>query len=264
MDEKKRKWIIGILAILLAVSLCILAGVLFYRVISSHPTDSVVVPDNIITPDAEAESSAGEDASSVPEETAQPAKKPHKGSGGGQSIPVLRLYSRHTEENAVFQVENLFPGDRETRSYCVQVSYEDGITMKFRAAIRPGYEKLAEALKCKITLTTTGQVLYDGLMRDMPTSLDHPLRAAGAVTENISYEITVSMDTSVGNEYQNQTLIADFHWWVDDEGMLTSPPRTGDQASLLLWLCLGLISLLTVFLLLWARRKEKQRNGNER
>jgi hypothetical protein len=52
-------------------------------------------------------------------------------------------------------------------------------------------------------------------MKDMPTALRQIIVTDdGTATGGLYYKITVSMDTSVGNEYQNQYLRADFRWWI--------------------------------------------------
>ena len=88
---------------------------------------------------------------------------------------TVELYNKQPEENTPFQVGNMFPGDSETKYFRARVSYHDKITVHYKAAIRPGYEKLAEVLKVRVKLLSTGETMYDGLMRDMPESLTHKL-----------------------------------------------------------------------------------------
>ena len=66
-----------------------------------------------------------------------------------------------------------------------------------------------------------------------------------------------SLDTSVGNEYQAARLVADFEWYVEDEGGLT-PPQTGDTTNLTLWITLAASSLLLILLLLLTRRRKEE------
>lgn len=60
----------------------------------------------------------------------------------------------------------MFPGDAETQNDCVQVDHKGDVTVHFRAEVRPGYEKLAEVLKLRVSVG--GSVLYDGLMAETP------------------------------------------------------------------------------------------------
>ena len=155
----------------------------------------------------------------------------------------------------------MFPGDSETKYYCVRVSHKGDVVLRFRADVRPGYEKLAEVLCCRITLPENSGVLYDGLMRDMPESLNHALNTDKGTASEVYYEITAYLDTSVGNEYMNKDLIADFRWWVEETGNLDSP-QTGDSFNLYLWMCIAVGSLF-LLILLWKKRK-KEDAANER
>lgn len=131
---------------------------------------------------------------------------------------VLSLYKNKPEDNIQFNVVNMFPGDYITQDYNVRVSYNGSINVYFTADIRSGYEKLAEVLKCKVVMPDKNKILYDGPMKDMP-DLEHSISAVNT-TEDLKYEISVYLDTSVGNDYQDKQLIADFRWWAytADEG----------------------------------------------
>lgn len=126
----------------------------------------------------------------------------------------LTIYRNHPDDSTPFSVKNMFPGDVETKDYFLAVSYRGSITVHFHADIRPGYEKLAEVLKCKVVLLNNEEILYDGLMRDMPASIEHELVSSGKTTDELTYEITTYLETSVGNEYMAKELVADFCWWA--------------------------------------------------
>ena len=168
----------------------------------------------------------------------------------------ISLYANHPEDNQPFQAGNLFPGDTESKRYCVRVSHSSDVTVYFHADVRPGYEKLAEVLQCRVVLLTTGETLYEGLMRDMPSSLTHSVKANQETESELYYEITAYLDTSVGNEYQNRDLVADFRWWVEDTGSLI-PPHTGDSFPMALYIGLALSSLI-ILVLLWKRGRKEE------
>lgn len=133
---------------------------------------------------------------------------------------VLSLYKNKPSDNIPFSVSNMFPGDREKNDYCVRVSYNGTITVYFTADVRPDseYKKLAEVLMCRVVMVNDGgadTILYDNLMRDMP-DVPHVISGVNA-TEDLKYEIEVYLNTSVGNDYQNKELVADFKWWADTE-----------------------------------------------
>lgn len=176
---------------------------------------------------------------------------------GARENTVLRLYRGQPGDNEAFACSNLLPGDAETKYFRVQVSHKAAITVHYHADIRPGYEKLAEVLKVRIVLLTTGHTLYDGLMRDMPKQLSSPLSGSG--TDELHYEITAYLDTSVGNDYQNKDLIADFRWWVEETGNLG--PKTGDSSGILLWIAAAAVSgAVCIFLIISHKRKEGKQN----
>lgn len=126
----------------------------------------------------------------------------------------MRLNTPDESGNTAFAVENMFPGDAETKDFTVKVNHKEPITLYYHADIRPGYEKLAEVMMVKIELPEKSNTLYDGLMRDMPSALEHQLAAD---EKEVIYRITAYLDTSVGNDYQFQSLIADFRWWYEEE-----------------------------------------------
>ena len=175
---------------------------------------------------------------------------------------TIELYNKQPEENTAFTVGNMFPGDSETKYFRVRVSYHDKITVHYKATVRPGYEKLAEVLKVRVKLLTTGETMYDGGIADMPESLTHKLASKKSTTDELYYEITAYLDTSVGNDYQNKDLIADFKWWVEETGNLDDSPQTGDTSNILLWAVLAACSgSMMILLLVVRRRKEENSNG---
>ena len=263
--KSKIKIVIIILLILLAVSLLLLAGTLIYNHFTETRPVSVTVPDNIITPDGKETSSltsdsgesdtTDENSNISTSETSTSSTSTTNQSTANIIATALSLHNRNSNDNTPFQVGNMFPGDSETKYYCVRVSHKGDVILRFHADILPGYEQLAEVLCFRITLPESGEVLYDGLMQDMPKSLNHALNTDKSTTSQVYYEITAYLDTSVGNEYMNKDLIADFRWWVEETGNLDSP-QTGDSFNLYLWLCIAAGSLF-LLILLWKKRKKE-------
>ena len=228
MEQKKKiKIIIIVLAILLGLSLLALGGTLIYNKIANTTPATVTVPDNLITPDEDTtKPDSSESNSQAPDssETQTPSSSADTSSSAVQptqsttaeakKAATIELYNKQPEENTPFQVGNMFPGDSETKYFRVRVSYHDTITVHYKATVRPGYEKLAEVLKVRVELLSTGETMYDGGIADMPESLTHKLASKKSTTDELHYEITAYLDTSVGNDYQNKDLIADFKWWV--------------------------------------------------
>ena len=281
MEQKKKiKVIIIVLAILLGVSLLALGGTIAYNRLAKSEPAVVTVPDNLITPEDDTTETDGSETDSTgnADKTAEPEKQSSdstkkddasetsgtdKTTADTKKAATIELYNKQPEDNTPFNVGNMFPGDSETKYFRVQVSYCDKVTVHYKAAVREGYEKLAEVLKVKVKLLTTGETMYDGLMKDMPDSVTYKLASAKSTTDELYYEITAYLDTSVGNEYQNKDLIADFSWWVEETGNLEPSPKTGDNANILLWICLAAVSGSVMIFLLFARRRREEEETND-
>lgn len=283
MEQKKKiKIIIIVLACLLGLSLLALCGTLIYNKIANTASATVTVPDNLITPDEDT-SNPDNSESQAPDSSESNSQAPNRSdtqaprsSADASSSAVtptqnttaevkkaatIELYNKQPEENTAFAVGNMFPGDSETKYFRVRVSYHDKITVHYKATVRPGYERLAEVLKVRVNLLSTGETMYDGLMWDMPESLTHKLASPKTTTDELYYEITAYLDTSVGNDYQNKDLIADFKWWVEETGNLDDPTITGDTSSIVLWAMLAACSgSMIILLLITRRRKEDKKN----
>ena len=256
---KKLRIVIIVLAALLAVSLAALA-VTVIRASAHGDSATVSIPGNITSGSAHAETAAYRTSTKPDGSRTQNAVSL---SASGQARRVtLSLYRKQPEDNTPFNVVNMLPGDAVTQNYNVRVSHSGDVTVRFRAIIRPGYEKLAEVLMLRVRLLTTGETLYDGLMRDMPRSVNHKLTASGSTTSDLEYELTAYLDTSVGNEYQNQELIADFHWWVEgkEQSHLDSP-KTGDDSRIVIFAVAAVAASIAVIILPVWRRREARRHG---
>lgn len=275
-SEQKHKKIILILLILIACSLVALAGVqLGKKYVIEKDSSAVVITDNIITHEEDVTTNQKDYDESDAEYTATETNGESEQQMSVDSnaviyanssndtdanveenyATVLSLKKRHADDNVPFFVTNMFPGDVETNYYCVNVSYKDSVTVHFKADIQPGYDKLAEVLKIRVYLISTNEILYDGLMRDMPESLKHKLSSSGETSEDLYYEITAYLETSVGNVYMQKALKADFKWWVEEMGNLVSP-ETGDNSNTTLWTGVVLLSLGMIVLLLKRQKKE--------
>lgn len=258
MEQKKKvKISIVILAILLGLSLLALGGTVIYNKMANATPATVTVPDNRITPDEDATKPDDSDTENPSGSAVTPTQST---TDEAKKAATIELYNKQPEENTPFAVGNMFPGDVETKYFRVRVSYHDKITVHYNATVRPGYEKLAEVLKVRVNLLSTGEMLYDGLMRDMPESLTHKLASKKATTDELYYEITAYLDTSEGNDYQNKDLIADFKWWVEETGNLDSP-KTGETVTALLGISLAAAAGLVLLLLVARKRKEDNENG---
>lgn len=140
---------------------------------------------------------------------------------------TVSLHSRNPKENVAFQLINMFPGDNTTQYYKLRVSYTGTITLNFQASARYDGEKLSEVLQIKVQQADTEELLYEGMIADMPILKQELSTESKSLTEELIYEITVGLSTSVGNEYQNKSLIADLSWWAEGDDI----PEGGDDPT---------------------------------
>ena len=192
----------------------------------------------------------------------------------GESIiaQAISLYDKNPKENIPFQMTNMFPGDSKTQYYRVSVSYTDTITVSFQAIVKEGKEGLGKALSAKVKLLNTDEVLYEGIIADMPR-LDYTLTTkAKAQTQELCYEIILSLATDVTNEYQNCNMTADLSWWAEgsgseeesaapseeegdkSEGGSLVAPDTGDDSHFTMWLVMSVVIVVALLVMIRYRR----------
>lgn len=292
MDTKKKiKIAIAVLSILLAISVVAVAVRFVYDYVTATNPIAELVPDNIIENDADLSDTdlesdndlEGDDSDSEEEsdnsgenvtgesvegeapgasEADDPSEViPTDEENAEEEAEVLYLYDRNPGDNTPFNVTNMFPGDIETKYFLVRVVHKGDIILRFHAEVRPGYEKLAEVLKCRVVLPESGDILYDGLMRDMPESLNVDLQTDSEITSEAYYEITAYLETSVGNEYMQTELVADFTWWVEETDNL-GPAHTSDGLEYTVWIIVAAASLIIIIIL--AARLRKGESFDER
>lgn len=176
----------------------------------------------------------------------------------------IMLSKRNEEDNVPFRAENMFPGDRIEKEFCVNVSCGEEVTVCFGIELDDENQKLAQVLGCRVALSNHGEVLYDGLMTKIPERLEYPFTVV-PIAEELVYQITVYLDTSVGNEYQNASLSTKFCWWIEENNSAqeTSEDNTtggigeetdketpsvdsGDHASTFKWITIMVVATLLV------------------
>ena len=280
--HNRLKTTIIVLAVLLAVNIICLAGLWIWRQKDISGKDEI--SPNIITPEAEDTAQIPPDQKSIqqtdaaePERQTEPAadtggsaeetvkatvsgREQGRPSAGSREKSEIVLCKNHPDTNIPFSVDGMMPGDTITKEYCVEVSHDGAVEVDFDIHVQPD-EKLGEVLKCSVKRMPESRVLYEGLLRDMP-------RKAETVSEDeknsrLVYEITAFLDTSVGNEYQNQNLKADFIWSVPDPENLI-PPQTGDDFLPAVWITVSAVSLIAVVCLLILIRKTRKENHHEK
>lgn len=269
--SKRMKIVIIVLAVLLVLSVGGLVGRYIYLHICAPTRTTVTLPDDLI----------GEVTSTLPTDTGKDSGSSAAGSDPGieqsavgeASHPAetdkpttdkptavkLELYEGKPGDNQRFEVGNMFPGDVETKYFCVNVYGDRDMPLFFRADVTEQTKALSDVLHIKVTDMETGNVLCDAPFSEVNgEEYDKLLKVEGGKATTTYYRIDVSLDTSVGNEYQAAMLKANFQWYVKDEGGLTPPPQTGDTTNTVLWMVLAISSLLLI-IFLWKRKKEDRR-----
>ena len=172
----------------------------------------------------------------------------------------ISLYSNHSSDNASFNITNMFPGDSVTNKYNLKVSYHDKVSVLFNVDYLDEYSKLASVTNIKVKLINDNKVLYDGFVCDLKdNNLSYVLESSNNKTEVLEYEITISLDTSVNNDYQNKELKLDFIWSIDkEETKNLIVPNTGYSSNIILWISLIIFSLIMIVFLY------KRNNSNVR
>ncbi len=150
---------------------------------------------------------------------------------------ILSLYKNHAEDTAPFNVANMLPGDRVSKDYTVQISYTGTVLLNFEAKVKEG-DKLSEALCISVFVKENNELLYEGTIGKMPI-VATTCTTRGRTTDSLTYNVNVWLPTSVGNEYQNKQLEADFYWWADTAPVTPPAPPSikEDEGYSVFYLC---------------------------
>lgn len=274
-NSPRLKVLIIILSVLLVLSAGGLAAKYVYDNFFASDRASVTVPDNVIgdggdsaqsgeSSGTDGTQSGGTEGESVPAGSGgvPGSEDTETGGSAGADKPaaeLLELYKTKPEDNEKFEVENMLPGDTVTRYFCVRVNHGEALDLYFTADITGQIKQLGDVLEIKVT-----RVGEDTALCDLPFSeadgKEYKTRVAenGSGATDVYYRIDVSLDTSVGNEYQAAELTADFKWFVKDESALESPV-TGDAGGTVLWALLAASSAALIILLPVYRKGDKKR-----
>ena len=123
---------------------------------------------------------------------------------------TLGLWNR--VENLAFQMTNMVPGDSETKEYAIAINDKRAVSLQFSIELSESDKMLADVLH--IQVEQDDNILYGGMLAEMPALT---VKLAMKIPQTVNFRITVSLDTSVGNEYMGQTLSADFNWSIKRE-----------------------------------------------
>lgn len=246
--------------IVLSILLCISIAALVFVLVKGKTDISATskTGDNIIT-----DQQLSEKSGSLPAVIQNKIGMLPLAANASPSDTTIISFSTENYESLVpFTAENMFPGDAVTKTFEIDVSHKNSVTLNFTVNVRAGYEKLAEVLKAKISDPVSGETLFDGLMKDVPDALQKELGGKNS-TDKVYYEITAYLSTSVGNDYMNKSLIADFKWWVAEEDIsnLDKPPKTFDSGTV--FIAAGLLAVSAAAIIVLKRRKKDEKEEAE-
>ncbi|MBR2018765.1 MAG: hypothetical protein IKA05_00010 [Clostridia bacterium] len=132
---------------------------------------------------------------------------------GNPENSVITLKELDEGADARFNVSNMFPGDSATKTYTVNVNHAGVEALSFVAEMGAVSQLETEKMNIRIGINGSKEALYEGPVVSMP---ERVRAEKDADEDQVKFDVTVSLDTSAGNDYQNKQIELWFHWWVDD------------------------------------------------
>lgn len=196
--------------------------------------------------------------------------------------PKIELDKKNPGDNERFDVSNMLPGDQVTRYFCVKTYHTYNVKVYFQSNVVEQTNQLGDVLQIKVTDVTkgaaNGKIVAQGTFNEI-NQKSYPVQLKQNENDSTTqyYKIDVSLDTSVGNQYQASKLSADFKWYVTDEeykGMANKKPaipgikdpsddkgqtRTGDIFDKTLWAIFIGSAIMLIILAVTGRRKKEDK-----
>lgn len=129
-----------------------------------------------------------------------------------------------------FKLENMMPGDTQTREYTVTIKTKNAQKVYFeiknlketKVIANDNPARLADTLL--ITVTANGTRLYSGVLGKMPQLSFNVTK--NVATQTVNFKITITLPTSAGNEVAGKRVAADFYWTLEESTPVeTDPPK---------------------------------------
>ena len=143
----------------------------------------------------------------------------------GMKNETIKLEDSEEIETKRFNVSNMFPGDSVTKSYTIEVLDDKTESVSFHAEIKSDNASLSDVLYITLTIDDSTHPVFRGTVADIPED-GFPTELNG---ETITYHVTVTLDTSAGNECQNGEIVVDLFWGAS--GVEFSSGRTQGRVS---------------------------------
>lgn len=254
-ETNKMKKVIIILIVLLLISgIGLAARYLYLKNLSDKPSTSTApgntIGENVVSGENEEEvttDGSGQAQASV-----------NNGSNTSDEVKEaikLEFHQSKTDDNTKFEVMNMLPGDGVSKSFEINVYHNSDIELFFAADVTDQTKDLADVLNIKIIREDTGSVLLNKPFAFADgEEVFQLLKAEDDEQTTVRFRIDVSLDKSVGNEYQNALLKADFKWYVKDDGSLVKPPKTGDKTDIILWILIADIAIMLSLAIVYKKK----------
>lgn len=173
-----------------------------------------------------------------------------------EKLPTVYLHSDNPKDNKTIEVYDMFPGDEIYQGYNVQVHYKGNVHLHF-SIDNFNESELRDVLK--FTIKRENEVLFDDYASKLPDCYSLGLSSKDKKIQDVNYSITVSLDTSVGNEYQNKQVKFDLSWWATEDGGHLIP-KTGIDGGALTnpnTYAILIVFISIIFIVFLARRKKE-------
>lgn len=139
---------------------------------------------------------------------------------------VVRLFQHKIAESSIknnsisavekewkMEISNILPGDSNTKYYEVELKQEENIVLCFRVDVAKSTNQLEKALFIKVENRESKEVVCDGRLDSVAGQLfEEEILKENNKDQRQTYKITVTMDTSAGNEYSKSSLTMNFQW----------------------------------------------------
>lgn len=116
-----------------------------------------------------------------------------------------------TEEHWNFSAEGMLPGDSAAKDFTLKVQSPAASVLCFAVTASADDRSLSRVLRVKVENTTTGATVCDGLLSEI-AGQEFPETISGRAEQSFTYKITVTLDTSAGNEYAGASVRLGFRW----------------------------------------------------
>ena len=141
----------------------------------------------------------------------------------------------------------MLPGDSFINYYSVSVAHKKDIILYFNIDYSLD-NNLTDVLNLEITDIDNNAIVYNGKFNDFET-VSFYLQNINEEKINtiVNFSIKYSLDTSVGNEYQNKEINFDYNWTVNDVDLLCNNHQIGFTGGIFYIVSSIIVSVLLCF-----------------